>query len=67
VTALYVPMTSDVTPEAIKAELDSSLSRFKHPKYWIVMENLPHNAQGKLDQSHLNRIASEYISKHPNS
>ncbi len=51
VTAFYVPICPKVTPTELKEGLDSRLSRFKHPKHWIAVKELPRNAQGKLDRA----------------
>ncbi len=51
VTALYVPINKTQTPETLKASLEGSLSHYKHPKYWICIDKLPRNAQGKIDSS----------------
>lgn len=57
VTALYVPIHPDLTPEhlteRLKAKLVQHLSPYKHPKRWICLEQLPRNAQGKLDYQRL--------------
>jgi o-succinylbenzoate---CoA ligase len=53
ITAFYVPIRSKVTPTELKEGLDSRLSRFKHPKHWIAVKELPRNAQGKLDRVRL--------------
>ncbi|NJM76263.1 MAG: 2-succinylbenzoate--CoA ligase [Acaryochloridaceae cyanobacterium RU_4_10] len=49
VAAYYIPIHSRVTPLDLKESLDSRLSRFKHPKRWVAVRELPRNAQGKLD------------------
>jgi o-succinylbenzoate---CoA ligase len=58
VTALYVPIDKNQTPKTLKAVLEKSLSRYKHPKRWICMDKLPQNAQGKLDFSLLSQWAT---------
>jgi o-succinylbenzoate---CoA ligase len=49
VVALYVPMDKTQTPEILKLALEESLSRYKHPKYWICVDALPYRTQGKLN------------------
>ncbi len=51
VTALYVPVDRNQMPERLKAALERSLSRYKHPKRWICMDKLPRSAQGKINYS----------------
>jgi o-succinylbenzoate---CoA ligase len=53
IAAFYVPIHSRVTPTELREGLDSRLSRFKHPKHWIAVKELPRNAQGKLDRARL--------------
>ncbi|MEL6221047.1 MAG: 2-succinylbenzoate--CoA ligase [Cyanobacteria bacterium J06627_8] len=53
VTALCVPIHDTVTAEAIERELIPRLSRYKHPKQWVLMSQLPRNAQGKLNREEL--------------
>jgi o-succinylbenzoate---CoA ligase len=53
VAALYVPHHAKVTSQQLKAALESQLSRYKHPKHWLRVAEIPRNAQGKIDQTHL--------------
>jgi O-succinylbenzoic acid--CoA ligase len=57
VTALYVPSNSSVTTTALQSALENELSKFKRPKYWISLPNLPRNPQGKINQEQLQQIA----------
>jgi O-succinylbenzoic acid--CoA ligase len=64
VTAVYVPqpgLFSGVIPDAIKQALDGALSRYKHPKHWIAVKQLPRNSQGKVDQKHLQHLIVEAL------
>ncbi len=61
VIAFYVPSSAKTTPALLKDRLDTCLSRFKHPKHWIALDNLPCHAQGKVDQGQLNQRAAQYI------
>ena len=60
ITAIYVPCTSKISSEAIKDALEDKLSRFKHPKYWIPVEILPSNHQGKVNREQLFQIATKW-------
>lgn len=61
VTAAYVPASSEVSAESLKQALAEpipeesapALSRYKHPKYWVPLQKLPRNAQGKLNRQQL--------------
>jgi O-succinylbenzoic acid--CoA ligase len=63
VTAIYVPQQLKSQPEEIIAMISSKLkntiSRFKHPKYWLAIENLPRNAQGKINYKSLQKLGLE--------
>lgn len=50
VTAVYVPTHLSLSQTALTAALATALSKFKHPKHWIAVEQLPRNAQGKLNR-----------------
>lgn len=58
VAVVYVPTHSTVSVAVLQAALQSQLSRFKHPKRWVAVEQLPRNDQGKLDVVELRAIAS---------
>ncbi|WP_404788311.1 2-succinylbenzoate--CoA ligase [Altericista sp. CCNU0014] len=53
VAALYVPRHPGVTSQQLKAALESKLSRYKHPKHWLQVDEIPRNAQGKVDRTRL--------------
>ncbi len=57
VTALYVPADDAVTPEHLKQRLSGHLSRYKHPKRWIPVEEIPRNVQGKINRVELREMA----------
>ena len=56
VTALYVPADPQVSPGQLQAALQGKLSRYKQPKQWLAVEQLPRNAQGKLNSAQLQAI-----------
>lgn len=57
-TAVYVPSHSGVATAALQAALEDKLSKFKRPKYWIPIANLPRNSQGKINREQLLQIAT---------
>jgi o-succinylbenzoate---CoA ligase len=61
VTALYVPSNSSVTTTALQTTIENKLSKFKHPKYWLSLPNLPRNPQGKINREQLRQIATAHI------
>ncbi|MBD2667117.1 O-succinylbenzoyl-CoA synthetase [Richelia sinica FACHB-800] len=66
VTALYIPNHADISPQAIKLNLQHQLSKFKVPKYWIPITNLPRNIQGKVNRQKLQQIAQEFLANSEN-
>ena len=50
VTAIYVPKIPDINIDDLKIAIEDKLSKFKYPKKWIAVENLPRNAQGKINR-----------------
>ena len=62
VTAIYVPNSSDVSPHLLQGILSDQLCKFKHPKYWIQVEILPRNTQGKVNYQELKKIALASLS-----
>jgi len=68
VTAVYVPRASDVSVDILKAALINQLSRFKQPKYWVPVEQLPRNEQGKVNYESVRTTALEFLPRaEPNS
>ncbi|MEB3220097.1 MAG: 2-succinylbenzoate--CoA ligase [Nostocales cyanobacterium 94392] len=58
VTAIYVPSNSTIFNENIKALLQEKLSNYKIPKFWISVDSLPRNSQGKINRQKLYEIAA---------
>ncbi len=61
VTAIYVPKNSNHSVIEIQNLLRDQLSKFKLPKHWIAVENLPRNSQGKINRQELHKIALETL------
>ncbi|NEQ40143.1 MAG: 2-succinylbenzoate--CoA ligase, partial [Okeania sp. SIO3I5] len=61
VTAIYVGNTFQVSRENLLAAIDGKLSKFKQPKYWVRVESLPRNSQGKVNQKLLKEIAIQRL------
>lgn len=61
VTAVYVPTNSNISHTALTTALATALSKFKHPKHWIAVEQLPRNAQGKLNQVEMATWSAQII------
>jgi len=58
VTAIYVPAKPNLSVATLKASLGTRLSKFKCPKYWIEVEQLPRNVQGKINRQRLKAIVA---------
>ena len=56
IAALYIPTADNLTVIILKSAVEKHLSKFKLPKYWIAVEQLPRNAQGKLNRQELRQL-----------
>ncbi|MDJ0553350.1 MAG: 2-succinylbenzoate--CoA ligase [Microcoleaceae cyanobacterium MO_207.B10] len=63
VTAIYVSNDLEVSAENLLVAIDGKLSKFKQPKYWVKVENLPRNSQGKINRELLKKMAIERIGR----
>ena len=59
VTAVYVPQRPETAINDLRAAIASQLSNFKQPKYWLPIETLPRNAQGKINYEQVKKLAEE--------
>lgn len=57
VTAIYVPGQPEPSIAALKAALTNSLSKFKHPKHWLAVSQIPRSPQGKVNREQLLSLA----------
>ncbi|WP_416666489.1 AMP-binding enzyme [Egbenema bharatensis] len=55
VTAVYVPI-AQLDATELQTALKPHLTAFKQPKRWIDLEQLPRNAQGKIDREQLKQL-----------
>ncbi len=62
VTAVYVP-ASDISPEELQTALVGKLSKYKLPKYWVPVQVLPRNLQGKINRQEVLKIALPVLPK----
>ncbi|WP_347566376.1 2-succinylbenzoate--CoA ligase [Scytonema sp. UIC 10036] len=61
ITAIYIPKNSNISDLKIKTSLKNKISKFKVPKHWITVENLPRNSQGKVNRQQLEQLASNFL------
>ena len=60
-TAIYIPKDRNISPREIQTQIKNQLSKFKIPKHWISLPNLPRNTQGKINRQQLQKIAEDIL------
>lgn len=70
ITAIYVPKQKEISvdaialgaaPSAIAFAIKDKISKYKQPKHWLPIANLPRNQQGKVNYQELKQIAEYFI------
>ena len=61
VTAVYVPRSLKASPTLLKVAVEDKLCKFKRPKYWLTVEHLPRNAQGKVNYEQLKQLTRDSL------
>jgi O-succinylbenzoic acid--CoA ligase len=61
IVALYIPIVAATTPADLQTAIAPKLSKFKRPKHWIAVSQLPRNAQGKIDRAQAQTIVSQQL------
>jgi O-succinylbenzoic acid--CoA ligase len=61
VTAVYVPCQKNTSVTVLQARLANQLSKYKQPKYWICVEHLPRNPQGKVNRPQIEKIVTTWL------
>ncbi|HEY9692145.1 MAG TPA: 2-succinylbenzoate--CoA ligase [Oculatellaceae cyanobacterium] len=64
VTAVYVPINIEVSNDILRNVITNKISKFKQPKYWIAVAQLPRNQQGKINREQLEKIAKAWQLHH---
>jgi O-succinylbenzoic acid--CoA ligase len=64
VTAIYTPHNPKLSTSALQTAIADQLSRFKQPKYWIPVERLPRNSQGKINREQLQQMVKAWQQNH---
>jgi len=59
--AVYTSQQLNLSPAILKAALESKLSSFKIPKYWLQVEKLPRNERGKINYSEVEKLALQLL------
>lgn len=60
IAAVYVPHPG-ISARAIAEALEDKLAKYKRPKYWVAVEQMPRNAQGKVNREQLQAIAKAHL------
>lgn len=56
ICAVYIPNYSSVDNQEIKVAIEGKIAKFKQPKLWFKVDNLPRNSQGKINKSRLKKM-----------
>jgi O-succinylbenzoic acid--CoA ligase len=63
VTAVYVPKNLEVSTNLIREKIKHQLSKYKQPKHWIRVNNLPRNERGKINYQQITELARNHLDK----
>jgi O-succinylbenzoic acid--CoA ligase len=63
VTAVYVPKNLEVSTTLIQQKIKQQLSKYKQPKHWIRVNNLPRDERGKINYQQITELARNYLDK----
>jgi O-succinylbenzoic acid--CoA ligase len=61
VTAVYVPQSETASTALLQTALKDKLSKYKQPKYWVPVERLPRNSQGKVNSQQLQKLVMAWL------
>ncbi|PSB27589.1 2-succinylbenzoate--CoA ligase [Chlorogloea sp. CCALA 695] len=61
VIAIYVKKEQKVSATKLQIVIANKLSKYKQPKQWIAVEQIPRNSQGKVNYKQTNAIVEEYL------
>ena len=78
IVAVFVPMTDRMLNSqptqvqspphpTIAIALNQHLSRFKHPKFWMAVDELPRQGNGKLNRATITAIAEQWCQQYGSS
>ena len=63
VTAIYVPGRNVQDHTQILLALKDKVSKYKIPKYWIIVDSIPRNDKGKINYQMIEEMALNTINK----
>jgi o-succinylbenzoate---CoA ligase len=61
VTAIYVANILPVSAEILSQAIAGKISKYKIPKYWIVVDRIPRNALGKVLDREVEKLLYQFI------
>ena len=64
VTAVYIPAERNILTMSIQKQLTGKLSKYKLPKHWVRVANLPRNEKGKINYQEILKIVDDWQTKH---
>ncbi len=60
VVAIYTPIDSDITNELVAIAIADKISRYKIPKSWIQVTEIPRNSLGKVSNQAIAALVADY-------
>lgn len=63
VTAIYVPKNLEVSTTLIQQKIKHQLSKYKQPKHWIKVDNLPRDERGKINYQQITELARNCLAQ----
>lgn len=64
ISAAYVPKNPAIAEDEIKRRLAGKLSKFKQPKHWLALPELPRCDRGKLNYSQIEQLFQSPVTNH---
>lgn len=61
VTAIYIPIKSEINLDLIKHKATQQIAKYKLPKNWIKVDSIPRNNRGKINYQKLKMIAIKTV------
>jgi O-succinylbenzoic acid--CoA ligase len=61
ITAVYVPQSEMASTALLQTAVKDKLSKYKQPKYWVPVDSLPRNSQGKVNYEQLQTIVMAWL------
>ncbi|MBD2773882.1 2-succinylbenzoate--CoA ligase [Iningainema tapete] len=59
ISAVYVPINSDISSQDIRQAMVDKIAHFKIPKLWLEIKEIPINEQGKVNRQQIQELLSK--------